>query len=151
MTDCHIAGLAGIKGPDRQKLVERDLGPPMAYCGAACMQLSDKQQANRSRLAEKVTNNIPIKGLPGMTHKDLGVFGRSWFEKELYYVLPSNFFLVPFAHALLYGVVKDFWDELLPSTTGQSALSGIPSQTLCMCKHVSPRTERGKDATLMVS
>ena len=53
-----------------------------------------------------------------MTHKDLGVLGRSWFEKELYYVLPSNFFLVPFAHALLYGVVKDFWDELLPITTG---------------------------------
>lgn len=113
----------------------------MAYCGAACMQLSDKQQASRSRLAEKVTNNVPIKGQPGMTHKDLGVYGRSWFEKELYYVLPSNFFLVPFAHALLYGVVKDFWDELLPSTTGQSALSGTTVRHFTEMKHCqsSPR------------
>lgn len=108
----------------------------MAYCGAACMQLSDQEAASRCRLAEKVTKNIPIKGLPGMTHKDLGVYGRSWFEKELYYVLPSNFFLVPFAHALLYGVVKDFWDELLPSATGQSAVSGKPGRhSACICMY----------------
>ena len=51
--------------------------------------------------------------------KHIGCHGTSILLKALPYIQPGNFFLVPFAHALLYGVVKDFWGRLLPKNTGE--------------------------------
>ena len=45
--------------------------------------------------------------------------GHGVFAKKLDYILPANFFLVPFAHAFLYGVLNNFWGALLPPKTGE--------------------------------
>ena len=110
--------LAGFTGPFRAHYDEQN-PIPTAYCGDECMQLSLDQQRDRAVLADLVTAGKSVVGMPNLRIEDLGTRGTSWFAKELPYVCPANFFLVPFAHALLYGVVADFWRCLLPSTTGQ--------------------------------
>ena len=108
---------AGLLGPDLDRFKEADIDPPKALCGRACMKLSVEQQAHRAALADKVQAKT---GPPGLDIKHLGSKGTSWFAKELDYILPANFFLVSFAHALLYGLVADFWSALLPSKTGDT-------------------------------
>ena len=74
------------------------------------MQLSAQQQKNRADMAENIEQYAGM--FPGLTKQ--GSHGLSQFAKKLDYILPANFFLVPFAHALLYGLLKDFWGVLLP-------------------------------------
>ena len=85
------------------------------------MQLSAQQQKNRADMAENIEQYASM--FPGLTKEHLGSHGHSQFAKKLEYILPANFFLVPFAHALLYGLLKDFWGVLLPPKIGKARLS----------------------------
>ena len=81
------------------------------------MRLTVQQQKSRADVAENIAQFSSM--YPGLKQEHSGSKGHSVFAKKLDYILPANFFLVPFAHALLYGVLKDFWGALLPPKTGE--------------------------------
>lgn len=72
-------------------------------------------------MAENIERYASI--VPGLTKEHLGSHGHSQFAKKLDYILLANFFLGQFAHALLYGLLKDFWGVLLPPKIGKASLS----------------------------
>ncbi|DBA77854.1 TPA: hypothetical protein ACH3X1_009208 [Trebouxia sp. C0004] len=43
------------------------------------------------------------------------------FKKMLPYICPSNFWVIPFGHALLLGILQDFFKMMLPALTGSMA------------------------------
>lgn len=59
-------------------------------------------------------------GPQGMKAADVGNRGVSLFKKLLPYICPSNFWVIPFAHALLLGCEKDFLKMILPSGNSTS-------------------------------
>lgn len=107
---------AGFLGPFQADIVDSGHPLPKAQCGDACMQLNIEQQKNRADLAEKIKLFASL--FPGLTKEHLGSKGHSVFAKELDYILLANFFLIPFARALLFGLLKDFWFASLPPKTG---------------------------------
>ena len=50
-----------------------------------------------------------------------GRSGESLFLTRLRYTDANNLFLVPAAHALLHGLVKDFWNRVLEKVRLQNA------------------------------
>ncbi len=87
-------------------------GPAM--CSDAAIKLDDALQRQRARAA-----NHP-HGQPG---KVLGCHGWSPIMKALPYLDYNNFWIIPMAHALLYGVVRSFWKLILtkPAAGEQNA------------------------------
>ena len=81
------------------------------------MKLTPKAQEYRARMGDIISQR---KTSSSLKPKDIGCHGTSLLVKALPYIQPGNFFGLPFAHALLYGVVKDFWAALLPATIGES-------------------------------
>lgn len=73
---------------------------------------------------------------PGLKHKDIGTYGTSEFAKQLSYIEPANFWPIPFAHALLYGVVKAFWGQLLKAKS-----RGMSVQHLLTLQHYRPHAD----------
>ena len=95
----HETVLVGLAAQPSQ-LVQRK-------CGEADIQYSDLQQQHRGILAE----NRP----PGLDLKQLGCHGRSLLSTELPYTSRNNLHVIPLAHALCYGVMKDFLKYLCGS------------------------------------
>lgn len=53
-----------------------------------------------------------------MKEGDVGNKGSSMFKKMLPYICPSNFWVIPFGHTLLLGILQDFLKMMLPALTG---------------------------------
>ena len=86
-----------------------------AFAGSSEMKHDTKLMMYRAEVADKITERT---ALPGLTHSHVGFHGTSPVVKALPYIDPLVFFLIPFAHSLLYGLIKNFWGRLLPSKTG---------------------------------
>jgi len=70
--------------------------------GDALLYLTDEEQVARAQLFEEGKH----------TSSELGCKGMSFFINKVHYLSYNNFFIVPIAHALLYGVVKKFIEHL---------------------------------------
>ena len=79
------------------------------------MKITAEDFKYRAKIADNITQKA---GPPGLTHSDIGVHGTSLVVKMLPYVDPLKFFLIPFAHCLEFGCLKDFWSRILPAKTG---------------------------------
>lgn len=103
--------VAGIKWPSILQVSE----PKTALCGDACTKLTPEARANAEGLGQCIADG---KGPPGMKEGDVGNKGSSMFKKMLPYICPSNFWVIPFGHALLLGILQDFLKMMLPALTG---------------------------------
>ncbi|GAX86249.1 hypothetical protein CEUSTIGMA_g13661.t1 [Chlamydomonas eustigma] len=82
-----------------------EVGPPvMMKVGDQKLQQSSAQQIERGLRA--------MAGNPWDTPKELGTHGVPFFHPKLQFVDVNNFFMVPLAHALLFGVVRNFVDHI---------------------------------------
>ena len=81
------------------------------FCGAERIKLANDAQWARARAAEE-----------GTPARDIGAHGISPVLKHLDYADYNNIWIIPMSHALIYGVVKLFWQLLL---TGPSAGEGF--------------------------
>lgn len=85
-----------------------------AFCGEACTKLILEAHANVEGLGQCIADG---KGPPGMKEGGVGNRGVSLFKKFLPYICTSNLWGIPFAHALLLGVLQDFLKMILPALT----------------------------------
>ncbi|DBB01368.1 TPA: hypothetical protein ACH3X1_013672 [Trebouxia sp. C0004] len=104
----------GIKWPSILQVSE----PKTALFGDACTKLRPEAWANAEGLGQCIADG---KGPPGMKEGDVGNKGISMFKKMLPYICPSNFWVIPFGHALLLGILQDFLKMMLPALTGSMA------------------------------
>ena len=97
----------GYSGPEPQTLLHIPGDPPVPapkkYMHDPSLQLTDEQQRFISQQA--AAGRFPAR--------KAGRSGECLFLKKLSYTDANNLFLVPAAHALLHGVVKDFWNRAL--------------------------------------
>ena len=120
----------GFGGPFREDAIIAGSGPPKAYCGASVMKLSPEQQKCRAEMVDRL--DVAASIYPGLKAEHLGSKGSSFFAKHLLHVLPGNFHLIPFAHALLYGWTKDFWTHILPAKQSETTAQAIVMHKLAM-------------------
>ena len=55
--------------------------------------------------------------------RQFGLHGLSEFIRQLPYTDPNNLWVMPMAHAALFGVVKDFWDLMLAPKKGKLSVT----------------------------
>ena len=68
-----------------------------------------------------------------MAPRQLGDHGLSPFVEQLGYTDANNLWLVPIAHASLFGIVKNFWEALLAKGKGKHlADSFVPMPLECL-------------------
>eukprot|EP00873_Tetraselmis_striata_P043400 jgi/Tetstr1/463664/TSEL_008525.t1 len=82
------------------KTADDDYEPSIAYCGDAHLQLSS---ADMRYLAKEAGAGRIVPTIAGTS-------GLSPFVRWLLYISYVDFWPLPIAHALLLGVVKDFWE-----------------------------------------
>ncbi len=83
---------------------------PMVKCGEDRIVMTDDQQRERQEAA--ATSTLAANKVLGA----YGVKGVDVFSKYLPYVSPTNLYLVPTYHCLLYGVTRKFWSQALEGT-----------------------------------
>ena len=90
-------------------------------CSDPDIKYSDHMQRLRGIAAELPAGEVDTS--------TLGCHGRNLFDKYLRYVCINNLHVIPLAHALLYGVLKDFLKYLLGTkkTAKSPAKQGIIS------------------------
>lgn len=97
----------GYSTPEPQTLLHIPGQPPVAprekHMHDPSLQLTDERQRLISHKA--ATGEFPAR--------KAGRSGECMFLKKLRYTNANNLFLVPAAHALLHGLVKDFWSRML--------------------------------------
>lgn len=89
------------------------------YCGDPAIKYSHLQQQQRAAQVDARRRNPT----------EMGCHGTSWLVQSLPYVDYNNIQLLPFAHTVLLGVLKDFWKHMLGNKkkAGQAAAAGAIS------------------------
>lgn len=77
-------------------------------------------------------NELSIHHIPGANFSEVGVKGYCSFVSLLPYVCPNNLFVLPVAHLLLYGVIRDINRYIFtkPRTTHKYALTASQRKTV---------------------
>ena len=61
----------------------------------------------RQEMQNPIHNALSVHSVPGSRFGDIGLKGTCSFVHHLPYVCPNNVFVLPVAHLLLYGVIRD--------------------------------------------
>lgn len=113
----------GYSAPEPQTLLHPTAVPaPKKYMNDASLQLTHEQQM---WISHKVAQGeFPAK-LAGRS-------GECLFLTRLRYTDANNLFLVPAAHALLHGLVKDFWNRVLEKVCPDADYQNVSLRTCCL-------------------
>lgn len=153
---CNFCWLAGTKNipemPGNKATLflgyEKPIQPGRGLLAGTVMQigiddevrlLTDEQQRWRAELVETARTDDPEFD-PGL----YGCAGYSRFHRELPYLHYNNFFIVPFAHAVFLGVVKDFM-KLALGFQGRQGMAGSCCMSYATLRAIK---EREKDYIL---
>ena len=80
----------------------------LGFCGHDALMLTDAEQRARASAMDSLARP--------QNYSVFGCHETSQLVRHLHYVDYNNVWLVPIAHAFLFGLVKDFWHLLLSST-----------------------------------
>ncbi len=93
------------------------------FCSDPAIKLTAEAQKQRGNAVEAP----PPGSMPGRV---VGCHGYSPIMRALSYLDYNNFWIIPMAHALLYGVVKGFWKLILSKPE-----PGVPLTKFLLKRH----------------